>query len=414
MIFNGKSARGGAIFLTMIQRLLQDRFRLLLLVLLVGLGLWQLRPVNESPDKPVPAPTAGQQPVIDVYIHPDCPHCREAQQFLDAASRKRGDFTVAYYDITHAKDRAAMRLQGRMLRIPDHLLGTPLIVLGADYTVGFDRPETTGRMILSWLDKTGPPETKPPPVPERLDLPVLGRVDVFDVSLPVLAVVLGLVDGFNPCAMWVLVYLISLIAGLQDRRRIYLLISTFLVASGVLYFLFMTAWLNVFLLIGYVRWVTLVIGLAAIYMGAVNIRDYVAAGGKVVCPVGDIDARQETRGRIRRLVMAPLTWTTFAGIVVLAFAVNSVEFMCSSALPAVFTHVLSVSGLPGVLQYGYILLYVLFFMLDDMVIFLCAALALERFAGEKYAGYCHVIGGAVLVVLGVALVIEPGWLSRAG
>ena len=219
--------------------------------------------------------------------------------------------------------------------------------------------------------------------------------------------VLGVIDGFNPCAMWVLVYLISLIIGMKDRSRIYILIGTFLFASGVLYFLFMTAWLNVFLVLGYIHALTVIIGLAAIYFGALNLEDFVRSGGQLVCAVGDLDSRQRTRMKIRHLVSSPLGLVSFAGIVGLAFAVNSIEFICSSAMPALFTHVLSVADISTLSYYLYILLYVLFFMLDDLIIFLAAAFAVDRFAGEKYAGFCKLAGGLLMIGLGILLAFYP-------
>jgi hypothetical protein len=172
----------------------------------------------------------------------------------------------------------------------------------------------------------------------------------------------------------------------------------------------MTAWLNVFLWVGYTRIITTLVGLIALYMGIVNIREFVTSGGKVVCEVGSIQSRQNTMSKMRQLVSSPLNIATFFGIVALAFAVNSIEFICSSALPAVFTHVLTVTDLPTLTYYLYILLYVFAFMLDDLVIFTLAAFAVKRFAGEKYAGYCHIIGGVIMVGLGVALTFFPEYL----
>lgn len=115
---------------------------------------------------------------------------------------------------------------------------------------------------------------------------------------------------------------------------------------------------------------------------------------------------------IRQIVESPLTWMTIFGIIGLAFVVNSIEFVCSSALPVIFTQTLTLSGLPTPAYYGYILLYLFFFMLDDIIIFSLAVFAVSSSYGHKYARYCKLIGGIILVVLGFLLVFMPDLLGR--
>jgi cadmium resistance protein CadD (predicted permease) len=218
-----------------------------------------------------------------------------------------------------------------------------------------------------------------------------------------LAIILGLVDGFNPCAMWVLVYLISVVATLRDRKRIWLICGSFVLASGVLYFLFMTAWLNAFLFIGYVKAVTIVIGLVALGGGAWQIREVIETKGAIVCEVTGEESRKKTMTKVQEIVSSPLTFGILAGIIALAFTVNAVEFVCSAAIPAVFTQVLALSNLSTFQYYGYILLYVFFFMLDDLIIFSTAAFALTSSLGDRYAKYSRPVGATILIILGILL-----------
>jgi len=234
-------------------------------------------------------------------------------------------------------------------------------------------------------------------------LPLIGEIDLADYSLPALAVILGLVDGFNPCAMWVLVYLISLVATLRDRKRIWLIVGSFVLASGILYYLFMTVWLNLFLFIGYIKAVTIVIGLVALGGGAWQIRQVIETKGAVVCEVTDEESRKKTMTKVQEIVSSPLTWGILVGIIALAFTVNAVEFVCSAAVPAVFTQVLSLASLSTFQYYGYILLYVFFFMLDDLVIFGTAAFALTSRLGDRYAKYSRPVGATILIILGILL-----------
>src|SRR5690606_18816147 len=194
-----------------------------------------------------------------------------------------------------------------------------------------------------------PPETGA----TEIELPLIGSIDPSHYSLLALTALMGLSDGFNPCAMWVLVYLISLIVGLQDRRKIWWLVGTFVLASGVLYFLFMTAWLNLFLLIGYVRPLTQLIAFVAIGFGADHQFQLALTRGIIECEVGDAAQRQRMMQWARNLVAAPVGLASVVLVTGLAFAVNAVEFICSAALPAIYTHVLSLTDLPASQYYGY-------------------------------------------------------------
>jgi hypothetical protein len=206
--------------------------------------------------------------------------------------------------------------------------------------------------------------------------------------------------------MWVLIYLISLIAGLQERAKIWWLVGTFVLASGVLYFLLMTAWLNTFLIIGYVRPLTQFIALAAIGFGIDHIYELVWNRGVAVCEVGDIEQRQRTMHRIRDIVAAPVGIASLALMTGLAFAINSVEFLCSAALPAMYTHLLALMNLSSVAYYGYVALYVLFFMLDDLVIFGLAAFAVQGVIATRYAAVSRAAGGVVLLGLGLWMLLR--------
>jgi hypothetical protein len=204
--------------------------------------------------------------------------------------------------------------------------------------------------------------------------------------------------------------MVSLIMNLNDRKKIWIIVGSFVFASGVLYFLFMTAWLNTFLFLGYLRPVTIGIGLFALGAGIVSLRKYVKTGGAMVCSVGDQESHKKTMKRVEEVIAAPLSWGIFFSILVLAFMINAVEFACSSGIPAVFTQVLALQDLPAWQYYGYILLYDAFFMLDDLIIFSLAAFAVSSGVGEKYAKYCKLIGGVVMVLLGLMLLFFPGLL----
>lgn len=389
----------------------KDKFKRYSLLFLIIAGLFLLVAHFK------PSHYSGEGEVVFFY-HPNCPHCKEQKPFNDELKKQFPELKWVEYDVTKPGTREVMITYAEKFDIPPSRLGVPFTVFGDAYFLGFDTIETSGTFIeqamqdnIEGIEVEGGHQAPISQVDEVVDLPFFGEINVLDYSLPVLAILLGIVDGFNPCAMWVLVYLISLILSVKERRKIWLLVGTFVAASGILYFLFMTAWLNVFLLLGYMRPLTIIIGLGAIYIGATSIQQFIKTRGALVCDVGDPTSKKRTMHKMEKLVLAPITMGSVMGIIGLAFIVNSIEFACSAALPAIFTHVLAVSSLLWWQHYAYILLYVLFFMLDDLIIFGLAAFAVNTTVGDKYATWCKLIGGIILLGLGIVLAFFPGFLG---
>jgi len=342
----------------------QDRFKRYLIISLIILGI-VIAFTSQG------TPSTGEGFEVHFFHIPGCSHCEEQEPFNGKLANRYPSISIIEHDATTPAGSALLQEKLADLEIEDEP-EFPITIFGNQVFGGWESEETTGRAIEEALQQCLAGNCPPPAGEEPGDgiiLPIIGEIIPADYSLPALAVILGLVDGFNPCAMWVLVYLISLIATLRDRKRIWLIVGSFVLASGVLYFLFMTAWLNAFLFIGYVKPVTTVIGLVAVGGGILQIRGFIETKGALVCEVTGEESRKETMTRIQKIVSSPLTLGTIAGIIALAFLVNSIEFVCSAAIPAIFTHVLSLASLTTLQYYGYILLYVLFFMLDDLVIF---------------------------------------------
>jgi glutaredoxin len=375
------------------------RVRIALIVVLVAVFVGLQFKAALAPQDAVDAAwdTDGR---LHVFFQPDCPHCHRAIEFL----KTQADIAYDLHDIATVDGERLLESVVKELAIAEANLGVPLFVYGHRYLIGFDSAETTGRELRDLITKAE--SAAPRAMPQSIRLPIVGEIDPSHYSLFALTAVMALADGFNPCAMWVLIYLISLIAGLQEREKIWWLVGTFVLASGILYFLFMTAWLNTFLLIGYVRPLTQFIALAAIGFGIDHLYEVVWNRGVVTCEVGDVEQRQRTMHRIRDIVTAPIGVASLALVVGLAFAINSVEFLCSAALPAMYTHMLALMDLSNAAYYGYITLYVLFFMLDDFLIFGLAAFAVQGTLDSGYAAVSRAAGGVVLLGLGVWMLMR--------
>jgi thiol-disulfide isomerase/thioredoxin len=398
-----------------------DEFQRYLLLFVLLLGIYSLAFVS-----PVTLP-GGQGGDGNVTVHffylTTCPHCEEQ---MPVNRQLMAEFPKAQWKYYEVGDQGNMRIfQNMMAERGQRAEATPTTIIGQEVVVGFVSQSTPTRLRLLLRSALGESNvTEPPvlsaspsppsassPIPAIVTLPFIGPIGTAQLSLPVLTIVLGLIDGFNPCAMWVLIFLISVTMTLHDRRKLVLIVGTFLLASGILYFLFMTFWLQTMMFVGMMRPVMVAVGAFAIFWGMLQLREFIQLKGQIACHTGDLGEKKKMRTQVQDLLNAPLTWATFAGLVVLAFSVNSVEFVCSSAIPLAFTNVLALQSMPWWQYYAYILLYVLFFMLDDMIVFSLAIFAVTGTVGDRIASYGHFIGALILLALGAMLLFAPQLLT---
>ena len=243
-----------------------------------------------------------------------------------------------------------------------------------------------------------------------IDVPYFGELRVSRLGLPLFTFLVGLVDGFNPCAMWILVFLLSVLVNVKDRRKILLIAGTFVVVSGTAYFAFMAAWLNLFKLIGIARPAQIVLGTVAILMGVVNVKDFFAfkKGFSLSIPEA---SKPGIYKRVREIVAAKYLTTALVGVVVLAVIVNMVELLCTAGLPAVYTQVLTMNDLPVWKNYGYLGLYIFAYMLDDTILLTIVVVTLShRRLQEREGRWLKLLSGLAILGLGLVMIFKPAWL----
>jgi len=352
---------------------------------------------------------AADKVMVEFFHSSACSHCIKEKAFLKELDKEYRGMKVESYEISQPYSQRLWQEAGERLGV--EVGSVPFTVIGDKHWTGFNE-ETIGKEIeAAVLEALGELEEESASEAGRLKLPFVGKVDPKTLSLPILTFLVALLDGFNPCAMWTLLFLISLLLGMKDRKRMWLLGLTFIVTSGLIYFLVLAAWLNVFLLVGLVKWVRLAIGIFALGAGGWALRDWWKNrdGG---CEVVGEEKRDRVFGRLKKVVKKQELLWAMLGIVVLAVVVNMVEFVCSAGLPAVYTQVLAMNNLPAVKYYLYLVFYILIFMLDDMVVFGIAMVTLKAVGIEsKYARWSRLIGGLVMLGIGLAMLFKPEWLS---
>jgi hypothetical protein len=222
---------------------------------------------------------------------------------------------------------------------------------------------------------------------------------------------LGGLDGFNPCAMWVLISLLTLLINTRSWKKIIVIGGTFLFVSGAMYYLFIAAWLNVFLLIGYVRGVQIAIGIVA--MGGGSFYLYEAFGKDPnQCKVTDHKRRSKTIELMKNAISASSWPAMIVGVAILAISVNMVELICTAGLPAIFTQILAFNPLTNMERYWYLLLYIIAYMIDDLIIYAIAITTLHATGfTTKYRRFTLIFGGVLMALLGVLMIFYPQALT---
>ena len=237
------------------------------------------------------------------------------------------------------------------------------------------------------------------------------EINTKDLTLPFVSVLMGLVDGFNPCAMWVLLFLISMLIGMKDKKRMWSLGLAFLFTSALIYLLFMVAWLNVATFLTSVNWVRLCLGLVALIGGCINLYGYFKNRKTEGCTVVDDKKRNKIFSRIRKFTSERNFFLALIGVVILAISVNIVELACSAGLPVMFIEILSINNLTIIEEIIYIGLYMLFFLIDDLVIFFVAMTTMQLTGiSTKYGKISKIIGGILLLLIGFLLMFKPEWI----
>ncbi len=354
----------------------------------------------------------NQNSEIKIYLFygDGCPHCANEKKFLKELIKKYDNIEVIYYEVwNNAENDKLMNITKEKLGIERK--GVPFTVIGNNGYVGYN--ENIGYQIEEVIKELSDSNNNQDKVKDDNGMyvvPIIGKVNARDVSLPLMAVVIGAVDGFNPCAMWVLLFLLSILIGMKNKKRAFCLGITFLVASASVYLLFMVAWLNIAISMTDIGILRFIVAIVALIGAAFNLKSYFKKT-EDGCSVADAKKKKKVFEKIKKFTSEKSFILAILGIIALAVSVNLIELACSAGLPLLFTQILSFNNL-STFWYGfYIGLYILFFMLDDLIIFFIAMFTMKLTGiSNKYTKYSHLIGGILMLVIGILLIVKPGIL----
>lgn len=382
----------------------------------------------------VPITSSAKENDITLYLfHGDgCPHCAEEISFLDSISNEYDNLSIVKYEVWYNEENAAF-LTDVENAFELKRSGVPTTVIGDTVIQGFG--SGTGTRIRSAIDfyskneyidqveriKNGTfvkeeAEDKYEKEEEKedkeltIDVPLFGNVNLKNVSLGTAAGVIGLIDGFNPCAMWILLFLLSVLVGMKDRKRMWIIGLTFLITSALVYMLIMLSWLQIAVKITTVIWIRNIIAIIALIGAIINIRSFIRSRDSG-CEVVDDKKRKTIFKKIKKFTHEKSLALALVGVIGLAVSVNLVELACSAGLPLVFTELLVINKVNSFMRFTYTLLYILFFLLDDLIVFFIAMFTMKITGiSTKYNKYSHLLGGIIMLIVGILLLFKPEWL----
>ncbi len=350
---------------------------------------------------------------VNIYLFygDACSYCKSEIEFLKEIENNYKDkVNIYYYEISNNKDNHKLMLAAKEIMNIEVNIAVPLTVIGNNSYVGYGtRVERKLKGNLEYYLE----------LKEKIDdnkeyIPILGEIDKKDASILLIAIILGFIDGFNPCAMWILLFLINMLIGIKDKKKMIVLGFAFLIASSLAYFvalLGISGFLNY--ISSYYKEIRKVIGVFAIILGLYNLWKYYSTRNEEAgCEIIDDKKRKKVFNRIKKFIQEKNVLLALLGVVLLAISVNIVEIACSTVFPAMFINIMQVNNVVGLEKIIYLLIYVLFYMLDDLIIFLIAIFTLRVVAtGNKYSKYFKLISGIIMFIIGILLIFKPQWLS---
>ncbi|MCK9201440.1 MAG: hypothetical protein M0P59_08030 [Gallionella sp.] len=390
--------------------------------LLIAACLFALLPIAGHADDIWVKTDADGQPEVQLYFFWSltCPHCTAAHPYIEAIPQARPWVRLHALELTRSAENVQL-YRSMAQRLSQTAASVPAFLFCGEMHAGWDNDATTGALIRRHLDDCRarslggatselPPTQAPPPI----RLPLIGTVDPAGLSLPALTLILAGLDAFNPCAFFVLLFLLSMMAHQKSRARMLTIGGVFVLVSGLMYFAFMSAWLNVFQLFGHLAWVTLAAGALAVFVGAVNVKDLFLFEKGISLSIPE-SRKPDIFRRARAILNAESLPTMLAATIFLAVAANFYELLCTAGFPMVYTRLLTLADLSVAARYGYLAAYNLIYVMPLALIVVVFARSLgTRKLTEREGRLLKLMSGVMMLELGGLLLLAPELVSQAG
>lgn len=379
-------------------------FLISLLFLAFPAGVTLAQETLENPESATENISSESSSTTVYFFHSiTCPHCRAEQSFLDSMQEKYPELTIKRYEVSEVENVVLLKTFLEKHNIQNMLGSVPVTFIGEQYILGFDTGKTTGRDIEQAIRVLLGYETEVR-TEKFFDVPLFGRIYQSDFSLPVLAILLGFLDGFNVCSLGALMLIIGMTLKLQRRKTIILLGGTFILTTALVYGGLIVLWYKIFeQLTQYLDYVKLFITILAFGGGIYFLKEYFRMRKQgALCELQESKLINRLMEKTGKALQDNTKLLGLIGIVlVFAAVVAIVEFPCSAATPLIFAGILADSGLSTLAYLLHIGLFIIFYMLDEILIFAIAAYRLKLWmTSGTFTKYAVLAEALILIVIG--------------
>jgi thiol-disulfide isomerase/thioredoxin len=384
--------------------------------------------IIQSPNKPT---TIHPTDIEDVYVHlfyvPDCTQCLNTLEHFNYLETKYPDLIIEKHDISITENKELFEKYKSLYSLKVEIF--PIAFIGETYITGevniknnldveIERCYNTDlncscpeKTILSKTNKV-PSSTDYVSGEDNKTIKLFGKeINLGHKSLFLNTLIISFVDGLNPCSLWVLMFLLSIVVYSGSRKKIFLIGITFLAVTAVIYGLFITSVLNA-LIFFYSPIIKIIIVLVAVIFGLINIKDYFWYKKGISLTISD-NEKPKIYDRIRN-IMNPKNsmFAIFLGTIILAAGVTILEIPCTAGLPLLWANMVANSTISSAGYYTLLGIYMLIYLLDEIVLFAIAIFTLKiSKMEEKHGKVLKLFSGLLIFGIGVSFAVADKFMQ---
>jgi hypothetical protein len=401
----------------------------LLAVLSLVTLAWLVLPAtasSASTSAPLVGTTAANpQPVeITLYWGLTCPKCEEEREWLAEVAGRYPIVLTEYEVWENAANRERFIAAGEDLGF--EASAVPVTVIDRRVWIGYT--DSIADDIEAAIGLAAAGEPVPPGVygtpgagtcsddellcdpgdtGASITVPFVGEVALDGRSLLVSTLIIGFVDGVNPCSLWVISVLLTIVVRTASRRRVVAIGFTFLVVTAAMYALYMAGIYSALTVVGFLGVIQVVVAIAAAIFGVVSIKDYFAFKQGLSFTIAD-SAKPGIYRRVREAAGHHKLVPALLATVALGVAVSLLETPCTAGFPVLWAGLLQANNVGFAEAAGLFIAYMIPFLLDEMIVF-GIAVATMRAAKlqEKHGELLKLFAGVTMVVLAAVMAFDP-------
>jgi glutaredoxin len=375
------------------------------LLLLAGL-------LSTSPDSAA-AESSPDGVELILFWGDGCPHCEAEREWLEQAEKEYPDLTVSEHEVWYDEDNRAL-----MLEMADELgfeaSAVPTTIVGEQVWIGFSDPirAEIEQVLADAGAKGSPPPRAAGATSTTIDVPLVGEVALDGSSLVFSTLVIGFVDGVNPCSLWVISVLLAIVVRTGSRRRVLAIGATFLLVTAAMYAVYMAGIYSAMSIVGHLGAVQVVVAVMAGALGVVSVKDYFAFKKWISFTIPD-SAKPRIYQRMRAAAAHRDLLPALGATAVLAVGVSLLETPCTAGFPVLWTGILAANAVSTPETVALFGVYMVPFLLDELLVFGLAVVTLRATKmQERHGQVLKLVAGTTMLALAATVLLRPETMAE--